>query len=77
MDVQTAVHMVYMLPVTIAGKNGLSVFCRGEIVRAGTVPCRDGKFQFAVEIVDYCPGTQWKPDLRRIVGDDRGPIAEN
>jgi len=77
MDVQTAIQMKYLLPITIAGKNGITVFCKGEIIRSGSSPDGDGKFHFAVKIVDFYPGTQWKPDLRRIVGDDRGPMPKN
>ncbi len=75
MDVQTAVQMIYMLPITIADKNGIVVLSKGEVVRAKTPPGRGGKLHFAVKIVDYYPGTQWKPHLRRIVGDDRGPTV--
>jgi hypothetical protein len=63
MDVQTAIQMKYLLPVTIAGENGITVFCRGEIVRTEAPTNGGDEFQFAVKIVDFYPGTQWKPDL--------------
>ena len=69
MDVQAAIQMKYLLPVTIAGENGITVFCKGEIVRAETPPNGRGEFHFAVKIVDFYPGTQWKPDLNVETGN--------
>ncbi len=66
-DVQTAIQMMYMLPVTSEATSGLSVFCKGEVVRAATPPSGRGKFHCGVKILDYYPGTRWIPDLRRIV----------
>ena len=72
MEVRAPIHMSYVLPATIAGMRGLAVGCKGEIVRVKAPTTRDGTFLFAVKILDYYPGMQWKPDLRRIVGGDRG-----
>src|SRR5579859_4002287 len=56
MEVQTRVQMTYLLPVTIAGRNGITILCKGEIIRTITPAASHSKPQFAVKILEYCPG---------------------
>lgn len=75
-EIHKILQMTYVLPITIAGRKGIAILFKGEIVRGVKSPSQGGSFHFAVKILDCYPGTQWMADLRHIVGDDRGPMAK-
>ena len=58
LKVHAPIQMSYVLPTTIAGKSGLAVNCKGEIVRSETPDNNEGTFLFDVKIVDYHPSTE-------------------
>lgn len=63
LDVQTSVEMSFTIPPEIARKEGAVVNCRGEIVRTVTPATDDDRPLLAVTILEYLPGTEWKPEL--------------
>ncbi|HEV2350975.1 MAG TPA: PilZ domain-containing protein [Terriglobia bacterium] len=58
MDVHTPIQMSYSLPASIAGRAGLEVGCKGEVVRVETPDSNDGAYLFAVKILDYDSATR-------------------
>ncbi len=66
MEVNTMVQINFVAPVEIAGKQGAMVFCDGQIVRTVMAGVSDGQRHLAAHILEYLPGSEWKPGLRRI-----------
>ncbi|HLY59839.1 MAG TPA: PilZ domain-containing protein [Terriglobia bacterium] len=58
MKVHTPIHMNYSLPASVAGRAGLEVGCKGEVVRVETPESQDGTFLFAVKILGYDAATR-------------------
>jgi hypothetical protein len=61
MDVASPVEMNFIMPPEIAGKEGAVVFCKGDVVRTAMPKTDDNRPLIAVTIMDYLPGSQWKP----------------
>jgi hypothetical protein len=66
MDVHAMVQINFVAPVEIAGKQGALVICHGQIVRTVMPAVSDGQGHLAARILEYLPGAEWKPGLRRI-----------
>ena len=63
LDVKTSVEMNFTIPSEIARQEGAVVNCRGEIVRTVMPATDDDRPLLAVTILEYLPGTEWKPEL--------------
>jgi PilZ domain len=63
LGVQTSVEMTFTIPPEIARKEGALVNCRGEVVRTVTPATDDARPLLAVTILEYLPGTEWKPEI--------------
>jgi hypothetical protein len=61
----TIVVINFVAPVEIAGRQGATVICHGQIVRTITPVASDDQRHLAAKILDYLPGTEWKPGVRR------------
>ncbi len=61
MDVKSPVELNFVMPPEIAGKEGAVVFCKGDVVRAAMPKTDDNRPLIAATIVEYLPGSQWKP----------------
>ncbi len=61
MDVASPVEMNFVMPAEITGKDGAVVFCKGDVVRIAMPKTDDNRPLIAATIMDYLPGSQWKP----------------
>lgn len=61
MDVASPVELNFVMPKEISGKEGAVVFCRGEVVRTAMPKTDDNRPLIAATIVEFLPGSQWKP----------------
>lgn len=75
MDIGTPVEINFREPVDIGEESGNVVSCRGEIVRAIVLPETVKPPVLAAKMSD----SQFMPrpmvEIRKFVGDDRGPMA--
>ena len=75
LEVKTPIEMRFEWPIEIGGTGGV-VICQGEIVRTVLAAQTDARPAFAAKILESRPATASLPDVRRIVGDDRGPMPK-
>jgi hypothetical protein len=71
MDIASPCELNFIMPAEIAGKEGAVVFVKGDVVRTAMPKTDDNRPLIAVTIVDYLPGSQWKPPA-----DPSAPKAE-
>ncbi len=76
LEVGTPVEMSFGLPTELSEeKAGAMALCRAQIVRRVPPSATDARSGLAATISEYHFDAQSHPDLRRIVGDDRGPAG--
>jgi hypothetical protein len=76
LEVGTPVEMSFVLPMELGEeKAGAIALCRAQIVRAVPPSTTDARSGLAARIWEYRVDAQSRPDLRRMVGEDRGPMG--
>jgi hypothetical protein len=74
LPVESPVELSFRLPPDFQRKGEGSVYCWGKVVRTELSPAGDPRPALAVKIVRYRSTPRSVSDVRRVIGEVRGPL---